>query len=214
VRILIAEDQLLLRQGLLALLDDLGHEVVGAAGTAPEAWALWEETRPELSLLDIRMPPSHRDEGLRVALKLREARPGAPVLLLSQYVEHLYVDELLATPGGGVGYLLKDRVFDAAAFGEALTSVGEGGTVVDASVVEHLMRRRRAQHALDSLTAREGEVLACMASGLSNAAIAERLVVTPKAVAKHINAIFSKLDLPSDEPSARRVGAVLAFLRA
>ncbi|WP_431310328.1 LuxR C-terminal-related transcriptional regulator [Luteimicrobium album] len=169
---------------------------------------------PDLALLDVRLPPSFADEGLRAALEARRRFPGLPVLLLSQYVEQLYVDELLADGAGGVGYLLKDRVFDDVQFVSALRTVAAGGTAVDPEVVRALMQRRSASALLDRLTPRELEVLALMAEGEGNTGIAERLVVTEKAVAKHINSILTKLDLPASATVSRRVVAVLTYLRS
>lgn len=215
--VFIAEDQFLLRRGLEELL---GAHRVTVSGTAERAQGLVsavEQSGADLALLDIRMPPTETDEGLRVALELRRRRPGFPVVLLSQYVELLYLEELLGGPAvptaGGVGYLLKDRVFDDRQFVDALRTVHAGGTAVDPEVVHALMRRRAVQEPLDRLTPREAEVLGLMASGASNTRIAERLMVTEKAVAKHINSIFAKLDLTEDGSTALRVQAVLTFLR-
>ncbi|GIJ00012.1 LuxR family two component transcriptional regulator [Sediminihabitans luteus] len=212
MRVVLAEDQYLLRDGLVRLLDAHGIEVVAAVAHGDEIVPAVVEHAPDLALLDVRLPPSFTDEGLRAALALRAERP-LPVMILSQYVEQLYVDELLAGGGAGVGYLLKDRVFDDVQFVGALRTVQAGGTVVDPQVVEALMARRTAQGRLDRLTPREREVLATMAEGDANAAIAARLFVTEKAVAKHINAIFTKLDLPPATSASRRVAAVLTYLR-
>lgn len=214
MRIVVAEDQLLLREGLLAVLAAHGHEVVAAVGTGPDAVAATLQHAPDLALLDIRMPPTHRDEGIVAARTVRSERSGQPVLLLSQYVEQLYVDELLGDGAGGVGYLLKDRVFDGAQFMAHVDTVAAGGTVVDPEVITRLLQRRKHAEVLDRLTPREREVLAQMARGDSNSAIATRLVVTEKAVQKHINSLLAKLDLPADGTGARRVQAVLAYLRA
>ena len=213
MRVFIAEDQFLLRQGLEQLLVARGAEVAGTAAEAVGLAATIEASGADLALLDIRMPPTGTDEGLRAALELRSRRPGFPVVLLSQYVEQLYLDELLAAGGWGVGYLLKDRVFNAAQFFAALETVAAGGTAIDPEVVAHRIRGRREAGPLAALTPRETEVLAAMAEGESNARIAERLVVTEKAVQKHINSIYAKLDLPAEGPAARRVRAVLEFLR-
>lgn len=214
VRIVIAEDQFILRQGLSALLAPWGIQTVAAGPDAASALRACAELAPDLALLDIRMPPTHRDEGLRAALELRRGSPGFPVLLLSQYVEHLYVQELLDSPGGGVGYLLKDRVFDDARFASQLRAVSAGGTVIDAEVVKNLLSRRSSEARLSELTPRELEVLGLMAQGRGNQQIAEELVVTLKAVAKHINSIFTKLALPAGAPQDRRVAAVLSYLRS
>ncbi|RKW71905.1 response regulator transcription factor [Galactobacter caseinivorans] len=214
MRIVIAEDQLILRQGLTALLAPLGITTVAAEPDAERALRACAALQPDLALLDIRMPPTHRDEGLRAALELRATTPGFPVMLLSQYVEHLYVQELLDSPGGGVGYLLKDRVFDDARFASQLRSVSAGGTVMDPEVVANLMSRRDTSARLAPLTPRELEVLGLMAQGRGNQQMAEELVVTLKAVAKHINAIFTKLGLPAGAPEDRRVAAVLEYLRS
>ncbi|SHK01186.1 two component transcriptional regulator, LuxR family [Tessaracoccus bendigoensis DSM 12906] len=222
MRVFLAEDQYLLRQGLERLLASQGVEVVGSVATADEFLSAVGESltpahtaRPpmDLALLDIRMPPTNTDEGIRAALELRRRRRGFPVVLLSQYVEHVYLDELLGDGAGAIGYLLKDRVFDDVSFVESLRTVAGGGTVVDPEVIVTLMQRQAARGRLSSLTPRETEVLSRMAQGDANASIAERLVITEKAVLKHINAIFSKLGLAGEATSARRVMAVLAFLR-
>lgn len=213
MRVFIAEDQFLLRRGLEDLL--ASHDVV-VSGSATDATDLPGRvlgSGADLALLDIRMPPTNTDEGIRAALELRRERPGFPVVLLSQYVEELYLDELLGDDAGGVGYLLKDRVFDDVAFVAALRSVAAGGTSVDQEVVARLMQRRAVATRLERLTARELEVLARMAEGESNGEIAQRLFVTQKAVAKHINSMFAKLDLPETSSNSRRVLAVLEFLR-
>jgi DNA-binding NarL/FixJ family response regulator len=214
VRIVLAEDQFLLRDGLTRLLATHSVEVVAAVAHGDEILPAIAQHSPDLALLDVRLPPSFADEGLRAALEARTRWPGLPVLLLSQYVEQLYVDELLAGGAGGVGYLLKDRVFDDAQFVSALRTVAAGGTAVDPEVVRALMQRRSATNLLERLTPRELEVLALMAEGEGNQAIAERLVVTEKAVAKHINSILTKLDLPTSSTVSRRVVAVLTYLRS
>jgi DNA-binding NarL/FixJ family response regulator len=214
VRIVLAEDQFLLRDGLTRLLATHGVEVAAAVAHGDEILPAIEEHAPDLALLDVRLPPSFADEGLRAALEARRRHPGLPVLLLSQYVEQLYVDELLADGAQGVGYLLKDRVFDDVQFVAALRTVAAGGTAVDPEVVRALMQRRSATALLDRLTPRELEVLALMAEGEGNTGIAERLVVTEKAVAKHINSILTKLDLPASATVSRRVVAVLTYLRS
>jgi DNA-binding NarL/FixJ family response regulator len=214
MRLVIADDAVLLREGLVRLLTEQGHQVLAVVGDGPSLVAAAAEHQPDLSIVDVRMPPSHTDEGLRAAVEVRTARPGAPVLVLSQYVEMSYADDLLADRRGAVGYLLKDRVADIAEFLEALRRVAEGGTVLDPEVVAQLLVRRRAHDPLAVLTAREREVLALMAEGRSNTAIARTLVVSEGAVEKHVRNIFTKLDLPPDEELNRRVLAVLAYLRS
>lgn len=212
MRVVVAEDHALLRDGLTRLLTAYGFEVVQALeGTDGLAEAL-QRPDVEVAVLDVRLPPSFTDEGLRAAIQARGARPGFPVVVLSQYVEHLYARELLASGDGAIGYLLKDRVADAGEFVDSVRRVAAGGTVLDPEVVATLMNRRR-EEPLDRLTEREREVLALMAEGRSNAAIAGSLVVTEKAIAKHINNIFAKLDLPLAPDDHRRVLAVLAWLR-
>lgn len=213
MRVFLAEDQFLLRQGLENLLRSNAVTVAGSAPDADGLVAAVLAAEPDVALLDIRMPPTNTDEGIRAALELRRLRPGFPVVLLSQYVEHVYLDELLGDGRGAVGYLLKDRVFDDVSFVASLRTVAGGGTVVDPEVITSLMQRQVLGNRLSVLTARENEVLARMAEGEANAAIAERLVVTEKAVQKHINSIFTKLGLSEEPNSARRVLAVLAFLR-
>jgi DNA-binding NarL/FixJ family response regulator len=214
VRIVLAEDQFLLRDGLTRLLATHGVEVVAAVAHGDEIVPAIEEHSPDLALLDVRLPPTFADEGLRAALEARRRVPDLPVLLLSQYVEQLYVDELLADGAQGIGYLLKDRVFDDVQFVAALRTVAAGGTAVDPEVVRALLQRRSAATLLDRLTPRELEVLALMAEGEGNTGIANRLVVTEKAVAKHINSILTKLDLPASATVSRRVVAVLTYLRS
>jgi DNA-binding NarL/FixJ family response regulator len=211
MRIVVADDSVLLREGLQLLLGEAGHEVVASVGDGPAYVAAALEHRPDISLVDVRMPPSHTDEGLRAAVVVREAWPEARLMVLSQYVEVSYADELLGDGSGGTGYLLKDRVSDVAEFLTALTSVAAGGTVLDPLVVRQLMSRRRDP--VDTLTPREREVLALMAEGRSNTAIAAELVVTPGAIEKHTQRIFAKLDLAPDGSDHRRVLAVVTFLR-
>ncbi|MFI5954848.1 response regulator [Cryptosporangium sp. NPDC051539] len=212
MRIVLAEDSVLLRGGLVALLTRYGHEVVAAVGDAPSLESAVARTEPDLVVTDVRMPPTHTDDGLKAAVALRTRNKSLPVLVLSQYVEQTYAAELLDTGDtGGVGYLLKDRVGDVDDFADAVERVAGGGTVVDPEVVRQLLRRR--SDPLDRLTGREVEVLALMAEGRSNAAIARTLVVTEAAVTKHIGNILSKLDLPLDADDHRRVLAVLAYLR-
>jgi DNA-binding NarL/FixJ family response regulator len=209
----IAEDLALLRDGLTRLLRDNGFEVVGAVadGTALVTTVLLE--RPDAAIVDVRLPPSFRDEGVRAALTLRERAPETGVLIVSQYVEHAYATELLADGRGGLGYLLKDRIMDVDDFVAAVHRVGSGGTALDPEVVAQLLSRRRADGPLDSLTPRELEVLALMAEGRSNAAIAKQLVLTVGAVEKHMANILGKLRLPPSSEDHRRVLAVLAYLR-
>ena len=212
MRIVIAEDSALLREGLSQILARFGHQV-RAVGDGDGLLAAVTAEVPDAVVTDVRMPPGFRDEGLTVALDLRRRHPGLPVLVLSQYVEPTYAAELVDS-GAGVGYLLKNRVGDVAEFVDALDRVAAGGTVIDSDVVRHLLGRRRARSHLDRLTAREREVLALMAEGRSNAAVARRLNVSAAAVAKHVNGIFTKLSLPPAPDDHRRVLAVLAHLRA
>jgi DNA-binding NarL/FixJ family response regulator len=212
VRLVLAEDHALLRDGLIRLLDAHGFTIVAAVDNEPDLVQALADPSVEAAVVDVRLPPTFTDEGLRAAIATRAARPGFPVLVLSQYVEHLYARELLASGQGGVGYLLKDRVADVKEFVEGLRRVAAGGTVLDPEVVASLMARQR-EEPLDRLTPREREVLALMAEGRSNAAIAGALYVTEKAVAKHTNNIFTKLDLPLAPDDNRRVRAVLAWLR-
>ncbi|MFY1696172.1 response regulator [Solwaraspora sp. WMMA2101] len=213
MRVAIADDSVLLREGLVRLLTEHGHQVVAAVGDGPALVAAVSALRPDVSIIDVRMPPSHTDEGLRAAVAIRRELPGAPVLMLSQYVEVSYADDLLADRAGAVGYLLKDRVAAIAEFLDALARVAAGGTVLDPEVVGQLLARRRRDDPLRTLTPREHEVLGLMAQGRSNGAIARQLVVTDGAVEKHVNNIFGKLRLPPDTEQHRRVLAVLAYLR-
>ena len=213
MRVVIGDDSVLLREGLQLLLADDGHEVVATVGDGPSWVAAMHEHRPDLGIVDVRMPPTHTDEGLRAAVEVRRSWPGAAVFVLSQYVERSYADDLLASGTGGVGYLLKDRVFDDVSFVTSLRTVSAGGTAVDPAVVSTLLQRRTVARRLERLTTREVEVLALMAEGHANPQIAARLCVTDKAVQKHINSIFSKLDLHDAPTAARRVQAVLAYLR-
>lgn len=210
---MLAEDSVLLREGLIGLLERLGHEVVAAVGDAPALVAAVEEHDPDIVVTEVRMPPGFQDEGLHAAVRLREGRPALPVLVLSQYVQRTYASDLLDSGDGtGIGYLLKDRVGQVEEFVDALCEVADGGTVVDPEVVRQLLRRRRDP--LERLTPREREVLALIAEGRSNGAIARDLVVSEAAVGKHIGSILAKLDLPQADETHRRVLAVLAFLRA
>ncbi|MEV4702026.1 response regulator transcription factor [Actinoplanes sp. NPDC049316] len=213
LRIVLAEDSVLLREGLIGLLARFGHRVVAAVSDADGLREAVETHDPDVVVTDVRMPPGFKDEGLRAAVELRRSRPALPILVLSQYVETMYATELLnAGDGTSVGYLLKDRIGQVEEFLDALGRVVAGGTVVDPEVVRQMLRRRR--NPLEPLTAREREVLALVAEGRSNAAIAARLVVTEAAVAKHIRNILHKLDLPQTEENHRRVLAVLTFLRS
>jgi DNA-binding NarL/FixJ family response regulator len=213
VRVVIAEDSVLLREGLVRLLERAGDEVVAAVGDADALLAAVEEHRPDLALVDVRMPPSHTDEGMRAALALRRRSPATAVLVLSQYVEERYASELLAGSTSGVGYLLKDRVADVEEFVAAARRVAAGGTALDPEVVSQLLlRHRSARDPLERLSVREREVLALMAEGRSNLGVAEALVVSESAVSKHVNNIFTKLDLAVVEGDHRRVLAVLRFL--
>jgi DNA-binding NarL/FixJ family response regulator len=212
VRIVIAEDLYLLREGLVRLLSAHGFEIVAAVPTAPELLTALVEQRPDIGIVDVRLPPTNTDDGLRAALQARAQVPGLPVLVLSQYVEQLYARELLADQAGGVGYLLKDRVFNDEAFAAAIRTVAAGGTVLDPDVVAKLMNRRSRVEPVARLTPREREVLALMAEGRSNVAIGQRLFITEKAVSKHAAGIFAKLDLAVSDDDNRRVLAVLAYL--
>jgi DNA-binding NarL/FixJ family response regulator len=211
VRAVIAEDSVLLRVGLVKVLESAGFEVVAEVGDADALLAAVEERRPALAVVDVRMPPGHTDEGVRAALVIRRQWPDTAVVLLSQYVEERYAADLLSTHTSGVGYLLKQRVADVTEFVEALHRVAAGGTALDPEVVAQLLVRGR-HDPLDRLTPRERDVLALMAEGRSNAGIAQALVVTDSAVAKHINNIFAKLDLPAADRDHRRVLAVLKYL--
>jgi DNA-binding NarL/FixJ family response regulator len=211
MRVVVAEDAVLLREGLIRLLNENGFEVTRAVADGPSLVAAIVEERPDVSIVDVRMPPSYTDEGLRAAVQARRIAKGAPVLVLSQYVEVSYADDLLADRAGGVGYLLKDRVADIPEFIGALHRVAQGGTALDPEVVAQLLRRRR-RDPLAELTPREHEVLAAMAEGRSNTAIAKELVVSDGAVEKHIRNIFTKLGLPPDDDQHRRVMAVLTYL--
>jgi DNA-binding NarL/FixJ family response regulator len=214
VRVVVAEDLFLLRDGLVRLLEAHGFEITEAVGTGPALLRALLTHRPDVAIVDVRLPPSFTDEGLQAALAARRQVPGLPVLVLSQYVEQLYARELLADQAGGVGYLLKDRVFNDDQFVEVLRAVAGGGTVMDPEVVSKLLVRRARDEPLARLSPREREVLALMAEGRSNSAIAQRLFVTEKAVSKHSTSIFAKLDLVPSDDDNRRVLAVLAYLNA
>jgi DNA-binding NarL/FixJ family response regulator len=214
VRVVIAEDLALLRDGLVRLLRDNGMEVVAAVEDGEHLVEAVEGERPDVAVVDVRLPPSFGDEGLRAALEARRRVPGTPVLVVSQYVEQTYAADLLADGQGAVGYLLKERIADPRDFVEAVRRVAGGGTAMDPEVVAQLVARRRRDAPLEALTPREREVLGLMAEGRSNAAIADALVVTPGAVEKHVSNIFGKLRLPPSEADHRRVLAVLAYLRS
>jgi DNA-binding NarL/FixJ family response regulator len=213
-RVLLADDAVVLRQALAHLLEREGFEVVGQASTARELLELVAETQPDVVVTDVRMPPSHTDEGVRAAEEIAVRHPNIGIVVLSQIVEPRYALRLLSNPPAGTGYLLKDRVPDVETFGQILRTVAAGGTYVDRSVVETLMRRVRATRGIDALSERERDILTLMAEGRSNAAIAGALFVTEKAVSKHTNNIFAKLDLPQAPDDNRRVRAVLAWLGA
>ncbi|MFI5676250.1 LuxR C-terminal-related transcriptional regulator [Streptomyces cellulosae] len=214
MRVVLAEDLFLLRDGLVRLLQAYDFEIAAAVETGPELARALAELEPDVAVVDVRLPPTHTDEGLQCALDARRDRPGLPVLVLSQHVEQLYARELLADGTGGVGYLLKDRVFDAEQFVDAVRRVAAGGTAMDPQVIQQLLSRRAADdnRPLGRLTPRELEVLELMAQGRSNAAIAEKLVVTERAIAKHTSNIFAKLGLEVSDDDNRRVLAVLAYL--
>jgi DNA-binding NarL/FixJ family response regulator len=214
VRVVIAEDLALLRDGLTRLLQAFDFEVVASVDNGPALLPALISHRPDVSVVDVRLPPTFTDEGLQAAVAARAELPGLPILVLSQHVEQLYARELLTDGAGGVGYLLKDRVSNVGQFVDAVRRVAAGGTAMDPEVVAQLLARRRRDDPLAELTPREREVLALMAEGRSNAAIASRLFVTEKAISKHINNIFSKLGLPPSEDDNRRVLAVLAYLNS
>lgn len=212
LRIVLAEDSVLLREGLIGLLERFGHQVVAGVGSADELTEAVTAHGPDIVVTDVRMPPGFTDEGLRAAVALRETRPRLPVLVLSQYVQRAYAEELLdSCDGRGVGYLLKERIGNVEEFVDALQRVADGGTVVDPEVVRQLLRHRRDP--LSRLTAREQEVLALMAEGRSNASVAEALTVSEGTVSKHFGSILTKLDLSLTDATNRRVLAVLAYLR-
>ncbi|MEU7873190.1 response regulator transcription factor [Dactylosporangium sp. NPDC049140] len=213
MRVVVADDAVLLREGLVRLLTESGHQVLAAVGDGPSLVEAVVEHRPDVAIVDVRMPPSHTDEGLRAAVEARARVPKTPILVLSQYVEVSYADDLLADRAGAVGYLLKDRVSEVAEFLDAMQRVAAGATVLDPEVVGQLLVRRRRDDPLRSLTPREREVLGLMAEGRSNTAIARKLVVTDGAVEKHVKNIFTKLDLPPDDEQHRRVLAVLTYLQ-
>jgi len=213
-RIVIAEDSLLIREGITRLVEESGATVVAKVGDGDALVRAVEEHRPDVSVVDVRMPPTQRDEGLRAAIEARRRVPGTPILVLSQYVERQYATELLADGAGGVGYLLKDRVGDIREFMDALRRVARGGTALDPEVVAQLMVRSRADDPLAALTPREREVLAAMAEGRTNVGIARLLTISEGATEKHISNIFGKLALPDSQDDHRRVLAVLTYLNS
>jgi DNA-binding NarL/FixJ family response regulator len=210
----LGEDSVLLREGVARLLEDSGFEVVGRAGDADDLLRKVRAHKPDVAIVDIKMPPSHTDEGLRAAQSIRTELPQTAVLVLSQYVEEDYALDLLAGSAEGVGYLLKDRIADVDRFIDSIRRIADGGSVLDPEVVSQMLGRRRVGRPLDALTPRERAVLALMAEGRSNHAIAAELVITERAVEKHVTSIFAKLDLPATADDHRRVLAVLAYLRA
>ncbi|MGW4163383.1 response regulator transcription factor [Streptomyces sp. NPDC004788] len=212
MRVLVAEDLYLLRDGLVRLIEAFGHEVVATAATGPETLDALRTWRPDVSVIDVRMPPAQADEGLRAALTARAEIPGLPVLILSQHVEQLYARELLADGSGGVGYLLKESVFDADQFIDALERVADGGTALDPAVIAKLLSGGAPDRGLQRLTEREHAVLGLMAEGLSNQAIARRLFLSEGSVGKYTTSLFGKLGITDDDNSNRRVRAVLTYL--
>jgi DNA-binding NarL/FixJ family response regulator len=213
MRVVLADDSVLLREGIASLLGEAGFEVVGQAGDSEGLLLKVRSYAPEVAIVDIRMPPTHTDEGLRAAREIRARHPATGVLVLSQYIEAEYALDLLSESAEGVGYLLKDRISDIGEFAAAVRRVGEGGSALDPAVVSQLVGRRRKDDPLGALSPREREVLELMAEGRSNQAIGERLFITQRAVEKHVTAIFVKLRLPADAGDHRRVLAVLTFLR-
>jgi DNA-binding NarL/FixJ family response regulator len=213
MRVVLADDSMLLREGVARLLEDAGLDVVAQAGDAEDLLRKVGAHKPDVAIVDVRMPPTHTDEGLRAASEIRDRHPGVGVHVLSQYIEEGYAMELLSSNAEGVGYLLKDRVADLERFVDAVRRVGEGGSALDPEVVSRLLGRRRREDPLSELSPREREVLGLMAEGRSNHAIAEQLVVTERAVEKHVTSIFNKLNLPPAQEDHRRVLAVLTYLR-
>jgi DNA-binding NarL/FixJ family response regulator len=213
MRVVIVEDDALLRRGLVLLLETEGIEVLAAVDNADDFLATISDSRPDAVIMDVRLPPTYRDEGLRAAVEARRRHPGLPVLVISSYVEDRYASQLLSEGNGAVGYLLKDRVGKVEDFLDALKRVAEGGTAMDPEVISQLLVRRKANDPLRTLTTREREVLALMAEGHNNSTIARLCVITETAVSKHIRNIFTKLDLPPDDSGHRRVLAVLTYLR-
>jgi DNA-binding NarL/FixJ family response regulator len=213
MRIVIADDAVLLREGAARLLIEAGHDVVAQAGDADDLLRKVRAHKPDVAIVDVRMPPDNLDDGLRAALEIRDELPGVGILLLSQYVEDRYLGRLLAGGAEGVGYLLKERVAEVERLTEAVERVAEGGSVLDPEVISRMLGRSREKGPLDDLTGREREVLALMAEGRTNRAIAEQLFVSERAVERHVTSIFGKLDLPATNQDHRRVLAVLAYLR-
>jgi DNA-binding NarL/FixJ family response regulator len=214
LRVVIAEDSVLMREGIASLLEGAGFEIVGKSSTADDLLLKVRSYKPHVAIVDIRMPPSHTDEGLVAAKAIREQHPEVGVLVLSQYVEPSYAMELIADDAEGVGYLLKDRIPDVDEFSSSVRRVAEGGSALDPAIVTQLVGRRRGDDPVETLTPREREVLELMAEGRSNQSIAQKLVVTERAVEKHVTSIFGKLRLPATAEDHRRVLAVLAFLRS
>jgi DNA-binding NarL/FixJ family response regulator len=214
MRVVLADDSMLLREGVARLLEEAGLEVVAQAGDAEDLLRKVGAHKPDVAIVDVRMPPTHTDEGLRAASEIRDRHPEVGVLVLSQYIEEAYAMELLSSNAEGVGYLLKDRVADLERFIDAVRRVGEGGSALDPEVVSRLLGRRRREDPLSELSPREREVLGLMAEGRSNHAIADQLVVTERAVEKHVTSIFNKLSLPPAQEDHRRVLAVLRYLSA
>jgi DNA-binding NarL/FixJ family response regulator len=212
--VIVADDSVLLREGVTRVLEEAGFEVVGHAADREELMRKARAHKPDVAIIDIRMPPTHTDEGLQAARAIREQMPGTRVVVLSAYIEQAYALELLGEDAAGVGYLLKDRVSDGNRFAEAVRRVAEGGSALDPEVVSQMLARRRVQDPLHDLTTREHEVLGLMAEGRSNRAIADALVISGRAVEKHVTSIFTKLNLPPAPEDHRRVLAVLAFLRS
>jgi DNA-binding NarL/FixJ family response regulator len=213
MRVMVADDSVLLREGVTRLLENAGHEVVAQAADRDELMRKARAHRPDVAVIDIRMPPTHTNEGLQAAREIRQEMPDTGVVVLSAYIEETYALELLGEDAAGVGYLLKDRVWDGDRFAEAVRRVAEGGSALDPEVVSHMLGRRRVKEPLEELTPRECDVLALMAEGRSNQAIAEKLVISSRAVEKHVTSIFTKLKLQPAPEDHRRVLAVLAFLR-
>ena len=214
MRVVIAEDMALLRQGLARLLTDAGFDVVGGAGDADELLEIVARAEPDVALIDIKMPPTHTDEGLRAAAVIRERHPKTAVLLLSSYLEARYAEALLKDHPAGSGYLLKDRVYDASVLGDALHRVTSGECVIDPEIISQLLRRGRERNPLDALTGREREILGLMAQGHSNDSICNQLVISRRTVESHVSSVFAKLGITESPDSSRRVLAVLAYLQA
>ena len=214
MRVIVADDSVLLREGVTRLLENAGHAVVGQAADRDELMRKTRAHKPDVAIIDIRMPPTHTNEGLQAARAIREEMPDTAVVVLSAYIEETYALELLGEDAAGVGYLLKDRVWDGDRFAEAVRRVAEGGSALDPEVVSHMLGRRRIKEPLEELTPREYDVLTLMAEGRSNQAIAEKLVISGRAVEKHVTSIFTKLKLAPAPEDHRRVLAVLAFLQS